>query len=156
MSLWAVHDHCLNLKVCQQNQCATEVDFRLIQMWVQVHGLNLEMLNSDNAVQVANIIGKCLGINSEKDMQKKGYIMMKTEVVVDIPMRVGFWSTNDRGVERWAQIKYERLSTLCYGCGSLGHTTQACNREITLSKVKPSMPMYEPWMTCDKQRNQGT
>lgn len=30
MSPWAIHDHCLNLKLCTTNQCTSEVDFRKI------------------------------------------------------------------------------------------------------------------------------
>lgn len=57
MSPWAIHGNCLNLKICKVNQNACEVDFGIIQMWVQVHGLSLDMLNSENASQIANSIG---------------------------------------------------------------------------------------------------
>lgn len=48
MSPWEVHDHCLNLKTCEVIQCLEDVDLSWIQIWVQVHGLNPDMLNNDN------------------------------------------------------------------------------------------------------------
>lgn len=69
MSHWAIHGHCLNLKLWLQNQSLDEAEFRKIQMWVQVHGLSGEMLNSDNASEIADRIGKGLTIEKEKEMQ---------------------------------------------------------------------------------------
>lgn len=90
MSPWAIHAHCLNLKVCHPNQCVTEVDFGILQVWVHVHGLSLGMLNIDNAKHVANSIGKCFELETETDMQSRGYIRMKTKVRVNEPLTPGF------------------------------------------------------------------
>lgn len=123
MSPWAIYGHCLNLQVCQLNHCISEVDFGEMQIWVQIHGLSLDMLNIDNANQVASCLGKCLELNDELDMQQRGYIRMKTAVSICDPLLAGFWWTNAEGTEKWASMKYERLSDFFYGCGFLGHTS---------------------------------
>lgn len=155
MSPWAIHGHCLNLKVCPPNQCTSEIEFGMLQMWVQVHDLCLEMLNAENTSYVANTIGKCIEMDSETDMQKRGYLRLKIEVKLEVPLKSGYWWTTDRWNERWTQIKCERVSDFCYGCGNLGHNAQACNRDITLSKVNSTQPMYGPWTTCARQRKQS-
>lgn len=38
LSPWAIHGHCLNLRISQQNHSLDEIDFRKMQIWVQVHG----------------------------------------------------------------------------------------------------------------------
>lgn len=74
------------------------------------------------------------------------------EIEVTAPICPGFWWTNDRGVEKWAQIKFERLSDFCFGCGRLGHTAQNCNLEIVPSEVNGRLPMYGPLLSCPRQR----
>lgn len=111
---------------------------------MQVHGLILELLNLENDGSVASLIGSCIGMDPEIEMQKRGYIRMKVEIDTEEPLRAGFWWTDEAGTERWEQVRYERLSDLCYGCGRLCHTTQACSREITLSEVSCNRPMYGP------------
>lgn len=152
MSPWSIHGHCLNLKVCPPNRCIGEVDFGRIQMWIQIHDLSLEMLSLENAKHAASSIGICLEIDSETEMHKRGYIRMRVEVVVNVPLSAGFWWRDNSGKERWAHVKYERLSDLCYGCGTLGHNAQSCNLDIALSEVNTSKPKYGPWMACSRQR----
>lgn len=154
MSPWAIHRHCLNLKLCHPNKCISEVDFGKLQMWLQVHDLSLDMLNTVNAKQVANSIGKCLEMGNEKEMQQRGYIRIKIEVGVDAKLSAGFWWTNKRGKERWTSIKYERLSNFCYECGMLGHTSQACNLDIVPFELNNKLSMYELWLSCARQRKQ--
>lgn len=116
------------------------------------------MLNLENASAVAGTIGTFMGMDSEVDMQRRGYLRLKVQMKVDMPLKSGLWWTDESGTERWAQIRYERLLGFCYGCGTLGHTAQTCNFDIILFEVKPTQPMYGPWITCTRQRkvNQET
>lgn len=156
MSPWAIHGHCLNLKSCNPNQSIDEVDFTKIQIWTQVHGLSAEMLNLENARQIVFRIGTSLCIEDEKDMQERGYIRSKMEIDVNEPVCPGFWWTNERGREKWAQVKYERMSDVCFGCGRLGHNAQSCNLDIVTSEENYRLPMYGPWKSCPRQRKLTT
>lgn len=152
MPPWAIHGHCLNLKLWLPNRSISEVEFGKIQMWVHVHGLSAEMMNSENARQIALKVGTFLAVDSEKEMKVRGYIRIKSELDVTTPVCPGFWWANDRGEENWAKIKYERLSDFCYGCGRLGHTAQGCNLEIVSSEENGRLPMYGSWTACPRQR----
>lgn len=55
---WAIHSHCLNLQPTEVSLNASEIDFTKLYVWVQVHSLSLEMLNVDNAEQIAEMLGK--------------------------------------------------------------------------------------------------
>lgn len=67
------------------------------------------------------------------------------EVNFKNPLLAGFWWWDSEGEEKWATIKYERLSDFCYGCGCLGHTTQACREEVVTSEEDKEKPRYGPW-----------
>lgn len=71
---------------------------------------------------------------------------MRVEVAVDKPLLPGFWWRNSQGLEKWATIKYERLSDFCYECGILGHTTLACKEDIKQSETNSIAPAYGPWL----------
>lgn len=77
------------------------------------------------------------------------------EIRVEDPLTPGFWWLNGQGQEKWAQLRYERLSDFCYGCGYLGHTSNSCNKEITLSETNIGKPMFGPWITSERQRNKN-
>lgn len=34
---------------------------------------------------------------------------------------------------RWTKIKYECISDVCYGCGTLGHTLNQCEVDVVMS-----------------------
>lgn len=75
-------------------------------------------------------------------MHSRGFIRMKAEVNVGEPFLSGFWWTNVKGNDKWATIKFERLSDFCYGCGKLGHTSLTYNEEIAISENDQTTPMY--------------
>lgn len=155
MSPWAIHGNCLNLKMAPLNRSSAEIDFGRISIWCQVHGLSPEMLNVENARAIASSIGSCLGMDKEDDMQTRGYLRLQIDIDVGTPLMPGFWWTNESGQDKWATIRYERLSDFCFGCGSLGHSALVCNKEIVSSELYPGKPMYGPWTACDRQRKQG-
>lgn len=156
MSPWAVHGHCLNLRLWHTNQTLDDVLFKRMQLWTQVHGMSADMLNMENASNIASRIGECLATDKENEMQVRGYIRMKVDIDVSTPVCPGFWWTNDRGVDKWAQVRYERLSDFCFGCGRLGHSAQSCNLDIVPSEGNGRLPMYGPWLSCPRQRKMAS
>lgn len=58
-------------------------------------------------------------------------------------------------MDKWATVKYERLSDFCYGCGRLGHTSQVCVEEIAKLERDPEFPKFGPWLVGTRQRIQN-
>lgn len=49
MSPWFIQGHYLSLKKWEPSVGLTAVDFKRIQLWVQVHDLGLEKFSTENA-----------------------------------------------------------------------------------------------------------
>ncbi|XVF54040.1 hypothetical protein PTKIN_Ptkin05aG0149300 [Pterospermum kingtungense] len=41
----------------------------------------------------------------------------------------GFWVSCKRKKRIWTEVKYEKLSYFCYGCGCLGYTQRNCDKD---------------------------
>lgn len=146
LSPWSVQGHCLNLRACSANMSLEENKFDKLEIWIQVHGLSLDVSNAENARQIGNNLGKCIVVESEQLIKNCSFLRIKTEININEPLQAGFGWVNDKGEEKWATIKYERLSDFCYSCGRLGYTSQHCDEEVIMAKHNPGHPLYGPWL----------
>lgn len=152
LSPWSVNRHCLNLRECADVRCVQDIDFDAMELWIQIHGLSLDMYNSKNASRIAGLIGKCRQVEPPHVLKQRSFLRVKVEIDTTVPLRDGFWWTNARGEEKWATIRYERLSDYCYGCGRLGHTSTNCTKEVAMAETEPLQPRYGPWLTGVRPR----
>lgn len=60
---WAVQGNCLSLKTSQQGMLISDVQFHMLQFWVQIHGLEVDKFSKKNS----KIIGGNLGTVLEVD-----------------------------------------------------------------------------------------
>lgn len=54
------------------------------------------------------------------------------------------------GQEKWASVKYERLSDFCYGCERLGYTSLFCHDEVVMSELRQGIPSYGSWIVGNR------
>lgn len=144
LSPWSVQGHCLNLKVCRVDGCLEEMNFNLMQIWIQIYGQSLDMYNTN--------IGRCISVESEEAMHQRSLLRLKIEINGEVPLMTGFWWANSVGQYKWATIKYETLSGFCYECGMLENTSQHCGEEVVMSELKPGYPRYSAWLFGLSQR----
>lgn len=83
----------------------TQVDFKKVQFWVQIHDLGPEKFSRESAQIIGDKIGAFIETDQEVENVHKTCIRMKVEVNIDNPLMSGFWWTNSKGVEQWANIK---------------------------------------------------
>lgn len=146
MSSWPVQGHCFNMKECEGNTSIDEVEFHKMQMWIQIYDLSLEMYNKENTSNIGNSIGRCILVEDDNIAKQRIFIKVKLEVDVTEPLVGCFGQTSKQGEEKWATIKYERLSDECYGCENLGHTSLNCSEMLAMQEIRPKFPRYDPWL----------
>lgn len=86
-------------------------------------------------------------------MKQRPYLRVQVEVDVSAPITAGFWWVTYKGEYKWASVKYELLSDLCYGCRRLGHTSPNCNAEVAMSELTLEEPLYGPWLLGVRPRS---
>lgn len=74
--------------------------FDKLVIWIQVHGLSLDVSNAENACQIGNNVGRCLLVESDQVAKQRSYLKIKIEINVSEPLQVGFRWTNDKGQEK--------------------------------------------------------
>ncbi|OMO81733.1 hypothetical protein CCACVL1_12255 [Corchorus capsularis] len=129
---WTVMGHCLLIKKWQQGLTVTEMEFRMLKFWVQVHNLPIEMLTHKNALVIGSELGRIVRI--EEPITDGGlgrsFLRIRIEIDVDNHLVCGFWVPRKNLDKVWANIKYERLADFCYGCGKIGHVVKHCSNYI--------------------------
>lgn len=89
LSPWSIHGHCLNLKFCLAHKSDDEIDFGRVQMWVQIHGLSLEMFNKQNAQCIGDSIGQCLRTEDVQTMHLRTFLRVQVDVDISMPLMSG-------------------------------------------------------------------
>lgn len=151
LSLWSVHGHCLNLKFCPNYVSVTEIEFSKVQVWVQVHGISLEMFTKDNATSIGESIGRCIKVEEDQILQQRTYLRIQVEVDSEEPLLPGFKWIDSRNQEKWASVRYERLTDICYGCGKIGHNSTSCP-EQAIAQDDNGDPIYGSWISVSRPR----
>ncbi|OMO88682.1 reverse transcriptase [Corchorus capsularis] len=109
-----------------------------------------------------SIMGYCFNIKvwppelsaSEVDMSELS--PAESGVKEKEPLVPGFWVPRDSGRRLWAEVKYEKLSDLCFNCGMLGHSNRFCKQpENPDSRYGPNLraPPARKLLSPGRQRS---
>lgn len=100
-----------------------------INIWIQLHRLPFELRKNNAARGLAGIVGvvkeqmisNMSSVNSYGE-SPKFRIELDTHKLI-IP---GFWLERKNRKHVWVQIKYVKLSSVCFNCGRLSHDMRQC------------------------------
>ena len=101
-------------------------------------------MTEDIGRDIGSKIGRVLEVDKraiQTDQAK--FLRIRVEVQIDKPLRRGGYVKNDEGGRFWVDLRYERLPTLCYRCGILGHDEKHCQGS---SLEQLSKRQYGEWL----------
>ena len=76
-----------------------------------------------------------------------GFFRVRVKVDISKPLCIGRVISLENGKELWVSFKYERLSNLCYWCGSLAHDDRDCKLWIESEGTLPTeTQQYGAWI----------
>ena len=78
------------------------------------------------SLDVGKEIGSKLGTFMEVDRRswqsdQAKFMRVRVELEIDKPLRRGAYIVSSKEERLWLTFKYERLPTICFICGNLGH-----------------------------------
>lgn len=79
-SPWIVHGHCLNLRSCLPNSSLRDIDFKPMDVWIQVHGLSLAVCNVVNAHAIGDSVGRFLQAEDPQVAKGRTYLRIRVEI----------------------------------------------------------------------------
>lgn len=119
---WFVMGFCFSVQRWPSNMAIEEVLTHLVAYWVQVDGIPLNFMSAENTTKIGGKLGSVVEIEDPWSTGPRGFLRIRIQIDVRAPLVVGFWLPRAEGPATWVELKYEKLSDFCYGCGKLGHT----------------------------------
>jgi len=104
-----------------------DIDFPKSYFLVQCFGVLLDIKSPTNCAK----IGAKLATLVEIDLCDDGgaVLRMKIEMYVQSPLRPGFPLKQYHGLDRWIELKYERLINFCFTYQKRGHENRSCETQ---------------------------
>ncbi|KAH1210950.1 hypothetical protein GmHk_15G045141 [Glycine max] len=118
---WSFDKHMLILGVIKEGENPPEILLFNVSFSVQIHNLPMGFMSERVGQNIGNYLGKFLEYN-EKNFVNSRRPFMHICVLIDKP----------RGDRKEVFFKFERLGTLCYLSGLMGHIVENCKKLLLL------------------------
>ena len=150
---WNFDNNLLLLSRWRKGLTATNICFSHSPFWVQIWGIPFELMREETGRDVGNKIGKCLEVDRrpwQSDQAK--YMRVRVEMLLNKPLLRGGYLLNEEGERMWVSFKYERLPTVCYRCGVLGHDNRHC---AVIGAEQGVESQYGDWIRANGSSRSG-
>ena len=150
---WNFDNNLLLLCRWRKGLTAANIRFSHSPFWVQIWGIPFELMIEETGKAVGDKIGKLLEVDKRSwQLDQAKYMRVRVEIPLNKPLQRGRYLLNGEGEKVWVTFKYERLPTVCYKCGILGHDDRHCE-ELGLEQVTEYQ--YDDWIRANGNSKGG-
>ncbi|KAL7211244.1 hypothetical protein ACSBR2_014178 [Camellia fascicularis] len=125
---WIVLDHHVTVRKWQQDFKSDDAEEDTTVIWVRFPNLPIEYYNEKVLFHIAKALGVPLKVDIHTAMVARG---KHARVCVEIDLRKPLISHFT--IDKYTYgVEYERLHSLCFSCGRIGHRQESCSdRPVT-------------------------
>lgn len=119
---WHVDNKILVVERFDGDLTPDDYGFSRVMFWVHVMNLPFKFMNLTVARDVGAKLGRYITADVDSDAEAWGKsLRVRAEIDITKPLRRGVVIRLNNGLERWAELKYERLPNFLFHCGIIGH-----------------------------------
>ena len=105
------------------------------------------MMTEDTGRDIGNTIGMFVEMDKcSWQMEQAKFMRIRVELPIDRPLQRGGYLRNMEGEKTWVTFRYERLPTIGFACGRIGHDVRHCEVAI---ESQPKEHQYGDWIRAN-------
>ncbi|KAF4362005.1 hypothetical protein F8388_020799 [Cannabis sativa] len=147
---WSPCDGFMLVAAMPEDGLWSSADLSSVELWVKVHGVPLELLTDEAAVQMANRVGKFVSADKVRrnGILVNSFLRFRTRINISLPLVPGVSLEGNGKKKHWAFFKFEQLPVFCFKCGVIGHMEDVCSgrKRVVLVDDGRSVPLFGPWL----------
>ncbi|KAL3613424.1 hypothetical protein CASFOL_042687 [Castilleja foliolosa] len=144
---WTFRDHQLILARWPPDKAQTEIDLDKTNLWVHAYGIPVSYINENNARAIGNSIGSFVSADLQSSSQRwKKSLRIQVEININYPLRSSLIFAINDTKKIPVELRYERITDLCFNCGRLGHKGLNCTYLIGDEETRNSGELFGPWL----------
>ncbi|XP_042942840.1 uncharacterized protein LOC122277023 [Carya illinoinensis] len=123
---WSFDRWLICLQPFDSSKSIGETTFTKEEFWVQVFNMPFGCMTREIGMQVGNNVGKVVKVHvDQRGIGWGKFLRIRVEIDITKPLLRGIFISVE-GKQTWIQLRYERLPSFCFNCGTIKHTTQGC------------------------------
>ena len=134
---WSFDKHLMVLQRYDREIDVVDMDFNMVTFWVLVHDIPVRFRTKTIAEKICGAVGLVNTNTDASEVMGDGFVRVRVAIDVSQPLCRGRVISLENGKELWVSFKYERLSNLCYWCGSHTHDNRDCEMWIESEGTLP-------------------
>ncbi|KAK8476281.1 hypothetical protein V6N11_031242 [Hibiscus sabdariffa] len=146
---WTFKGDWLALPASNPDNSIDDYTFFTMNVWIRIYGIpSVLMEDDDTANHIGNSLGNMVGVVVKVDTRRIDLNMvdyLRIGIILDVtkPVRRCVAIGGSRPSPKLCPLQYERLPTLCHGCGLIGHALEHCT---TFKPEVNSKLQYGDWL----------
>lgn len=147
---WTFRDSHIIIQHWPPDKSLAEVDLGKIRLWVQAYNLPVVMMNMQTAKFIGNDLGEFLKADLASPSHKwKRSLRIQIQFDISKPLKDHVLIPRTNLDPLSAEVRYERLSEFCYGCGLLGHKISGCDTVTTKNTDGETLYNFGSWLKAE-------
>ncbi|KAL0925295.1 hypothetical protein M5K25_003616 [Dendrobium thyrsiflorum] len=131
---WFINNHIIGLERWTVDFSTNSLKGLSSPVWIRLPNLPLQCWDEENVALIASMVGVPLMLDGQMFCWgRREFARICVRIELDKPLPLGVWVDGMAG-RFFQKVVYERIPSLCFNCGMVGHVKDSCTLKILLAK----------------------